>query len=43
MTVLIGRLDVGVFLPWKETSSRHEVVARVHELGWINDASERLV
>ena len=28
-------------MPWNETSGRREVVPRISELGWINDASAR--
>lgn len=33
------RVDVGIFMPWNETSSRHEIVPRINELGWVNDAA----
>lgn len=36
------RVDVAIFMPWNKTSGRHEVVPRINELGWVNDAATML-
>lgn len=36
----IDRVDIVLLMPWNETAGRREVVPRINELGWINDASE---
>ena len=33
------RVDIVLLMPWNESAKRRELVPRISELGWINDAS----